>query len=212
MELRKIGLVVFWIGALYMIIVGFLLSWWYVPSIKEVGFNNLSFPGALTLFWSISAPLGAVLVAIGASLYAQVESRRIWFLVVGSIIVFTLPAIFAPSEPIPILFGIDGGLITIFFLGLFWNWAKSRNKLSGPEKSASDLQMVGYIFFLMAAWWLCGLLGAPTFALRPALMEKFGTQSSAASMGSLISILLVLGWAFTFFGQRLALLTKTKSS
>ena len=76
---QKIGLAVFWIGALYMLVVGFLLSWWYVPAIKEVGFDSLCFPGAMTLFWSISAPLGAVLVAIGASLYASVERHRIWF-------------------------------------------------------------------------------------------------------------------------------------
>jgi hypothetical protein len=65
--------------------------------------------------------------------------------------------------------------------------------------------MVGYVLFLMAAWWLCGLLGAPTFALRPALMGKYNTLPGAASMGSLISILLVLGWAFSFFGQRMSL-------
>lgn len=205
MTSQKIGLLVFWIGALYMLAVGFLLSWWYVPAIKEVGFNNLSFPGVLSFFWSVSAPLGAVLVALGASLYAQIEPRRLWLLVAGSVIVFTLPVVFAPGEPIPALFGIDGGLIMMFFLGLCWNWAKSRAALSEPEKSASDLQMVGYIFFLMAAWWLCGLLGAPTFTLRPALMEQFGTQSGAAALGSLISILLMLGWAFTFFGQRMAL-------
>lgn len=179
--------------------------WSYVPAIREVGFNNLPFPGALSFFWSVSAPLGAVLVAIGASLYAQIEPRRLWLLVAGSVIVFALPVVFAPGEPIPALFGLDGGLIMVFFLGLCWNWARSRSTLSASEKSASDLQMVGYIFFLMAAWWLCGLLGAPIFTLRPALMEKFGTQSGAASMGSLISILLALGWAFIFFGQRMAL-------
>ena len=201
---KKIGLVVFWIGALYMLGVGFLLSWWYVPAIKEVGFNNLSYPGALSLFWAVSAPLGAVLVAVGASLYARIGRRRICFLAAGSVVVFVLPAVFSPSEPIPALFGIDGGLIMVFFLGLLWNWAKSRSALSAAGRSGSDLQMAGYIFFLMAAWWLCGLLGAPTFALRPDLMEKHGTLSGMAPMASLISILLVLGWAFSFFGQRMA--------
>lgn len=208
MKLQKIGLVVFGIGALYMLLVGFLLSWWYVPAIKEVGFDNLPFHGTLTLFWSLSAPLGAVLVAIGAALYARVERTRILFLVIGSVIIFALPAIFAPGEPISALFGIDGGLIVLFFLGLFWNWARGRTALSKTQRLASDLQMVGYIFFLMAAWWLCGLLGAPTFTLRPALLEKYGTLTGAASMGSLISILLVLGWAFTFLGQRMALRAK----
>lgn len=68
--------------------------------------------------------------------------------------------------------------------------------------------MVGNLFFLMAAWWLCGLLGTPFFTLRPNLLEKFGTLSGAVSTGSLISILLVLGWAFMFLGQRMALREK----
>jgi hypothetical protein len=202
---KMVGLIVFVIGTLYMVLMGFLLSWWYVPAIMEVGFNDLPFPGVLTLFWSLSAPLGAVIVAIGAALYAQVERIRILYLVVGSLLIFALPAFFAPQEPVSVLFGINGGLIVLFFLGLFWNWATRRSTLTGNQKTGSDLQMVGYIFFLMAAWWLCGLLGAPTFTLRPDLMEKYSTLPGAASMGSLISILLVLGWAFIFWGQRKAL-------
>ncbi|MFC1544951.1 hypothetical protein ACFL4X_02170 [Gemmatimonadota bacterium] len=212
MAMKRVGLVVFWVGSLYMVLVGFLMSWWYVPSIKEFGFNNLPFPGSLTFLWAISAPLGAILAAIGASLYAQIQPRRFWYLGLGSVAIFILPVIFVPSEPIPVLFGIDGGLIMIFFLGILWHWAKNRNALSISEKSALDLQMVGYVFFLMAAWWLCGLLGAPTFTLRPDLMDKYGTQSGAAPLGSLVSILLAIGWAFIFFGHRLSLQAKNKAA
>lgn len=203
MSIRKIGLFIFWIGALYMFGVGFVFSWWIVPAIREVGFNNISFPGVLTIVWSISAPLGAVLVAVGATLHAEVERLRILLLIIGSLIIFALPALLQPNNPVPILFGINGGLITVFFIGIFWNWAKSRPALDGKCKTGSDLQMVGYIFFLMAAWWLCGLLGAPTFTIRPELLVKYKTINSAVSMGSLISILLTLGWGFTFFGQKL---------
>ena len=211
MNSQKIGLIVFVIGALYMVLVGFILSWWYVPAIMDVGMNNLEFPGILTLFWSLSAPLGAVLVAIGAAIYAQVKRSRILLLVIGSVLVFSIPAFLAPQKPVSVLFGIDGGLIVMFFLGLFWNWARSRSSLSENQKTGSDIQMVGYIFFLMAAWWLCGLLGAPIFTLRPELMTKYNTVSGAASMGSLISILLVLGWAFIFWGQHKALQATNKN-
>lgn len=71
--------------------------------------------------------------------------------------------------------------------------------------------MVGNVFFLFAAWYLCGLLGAPTFALRPELMAEYGTQSSAASLGSLIAVYLVLGWGFTFFAHHLASRTRSES-
>jgi hypothetical protein len=113
-------------------------------------------------------------------------------------------------QPVPALFGIDGGLITLFFLGLLWNWARSRPALSELKQLASDLGMAGHVFFLVAAWYLCGLLGAPTFALRPELMEEYGTVSSAASLGSMISVYLMLGWGFAYAGHQVALRARSE--
>lgn len=31
-----------------------------------------------------------------------------------------------------------------------------------------------HTFFVIAAWYLCGLLGAPTYALRPELAQEVG--------------------------------------
>ena len=209
---QKIGLVLFWIGAVFMFGVGFLSSWWFVPAIREAGYNNIAAPGGLTLFWGISAPLGAMLVAIGAGLYARVGRRVTIVLVLGSVAVIALSAMWPVRTVVPALFGIDGGLITLFFLGLLWNWARSRRSLPGSERLGSDLSMVGHVFFLFAAWFLCGLLGAPNFTLRPELLEEYGTLSGAASMGSLVSVYLVLGWGFTFFGHRISMRARSQSA
>ena len=96
-------------------------------------------------------------------------------------------------------------ILAVFFLGLVWNWGRSRPSLPAGEQLGSDLSMAGHVFFLFAAWFLCGLLGAPNFTLRPELLEEYGTLSGAASMGSLVSVFLVLGWGFTFFGQRISM-------
>ena len=72
--------------------------------------------------------------------------------------------------------------------------------------------MIGASFFVFASWYLCGLLGAPTFALRPELMEEYGTAASAASLGSLIAVYLAFGWGFVFFGQRFTLRAKSEIS
>jgi hypothetical protein len=206
---QKIGLAVFWVGAVFMFVVGFLSSWWFVPAIRDVGFNNLSVSGGVSLFWGISAPLGAMLAAIGAGLYA----RRVTIaLVLGSVAVIALVAMWPVRSVMPALFGIDGGLITLFFLGLVWNWARSRGSLAGSQRLGSDLTMVGHVFFLFAMWFLCGLLGAPVFTLRPELLEEYGTASSAAGMGSLVSVFLVLGWGFMFFGQRVSLQARPQGS
>ncbi len=202
---KTIGLVIFGIGALLMIGVGFLSSWWFVPQIRDAGFNNLTIAGGLSFLWSISAPIGAMLAAIGGALYARAEGRLVAILIIGSLAVVAFSMVFNLQEVVPPLFGAVGGLITLFFLGSVWNWAKARSRSSGKERLGSDLSMIGHVFFLFAAWYLCGFLGAPTFTIRPDLMENYGTALSVVSLGSLIAIYLALGWGFTFFGHRTSL-------
>ena len=102
--------------------------------------------------------------------------------------------------------------MTIFFLGVLWTWSRSRPALSASERTGSDLQMLGHVFFLIAAWYLCGVFGAPMFALRPELAEQFAVSASAsASLASLISICLATGWACTFLGHRMVLHSRRES-
>jgi hypothetical protein len=207
---QKIGWVVFLIGALYMLGMGWLYSWWMVPATREIGPENLS--GAVAFIWALSAPLGSILVVVGAALMAQVERRLFWLLIAGSLLLTVWRVIGTTSQLLPALFGIGGGLITLFFLGSVWNWARMRPTLSGPERTGSDLRMVGYVFYVIAAWDLCGLLGIGNFVLRPDLAQEFNVPlGSTINAASTILVLLVLGWAFTFFGQRMALRANRES-
>jgi len=201
---RQIGWVVFLIGGLYMLGMGWLYSWWMVPAANEIGPDAMS--GAVGFIWALSAPLGSVLVAVGAALIAQVERRLFWsLLIVGILIFIAWRVIGTTSQLWPPLFGIGGGLITLFFLGSAWNWARMRPALSGPEKTGSDLRLVGYVFYVVAAWDLCGLLGMANFVLRPELAQKFAIpHSSTINTASTVLVLLVLGWGFTFFGHEMA--------
>jgi hypothetical protein len=103
---------------------------------------------------------------------------------------------------LPALFGIGGGLITLFFVGSTWQWAKNRPSLNGAGKRGSDLRMVGFVFFVVAAWDLCGIFGMGNYVLRPDLAEKFSIPiSSTINAASGVLVLLVLGWGFTYLGQ-----------
>lgn len=74
--------------------------------------------------------------------------------------------------------------------------------LTGAVTTGSDLRMVGFIFFVVAAWDLCGIFGIANFVLRPELADKFSVPiSSTINSASSVNILLALGWAFTYFGQ-----------
>jgi hypothetical protein len=197
---QKIGWVVFLIGGVYMLGLGWLYSWRVVPAANAIGAEAYS--GLVGFLWALSVPLGAFIVAIGAALIAQVERRVLWLVILGIVLFSAWRIIGTTSQLVPALFGIGGGLITLFFLGSVWHWARIRPTLSGPDRTGSDLRMVGFVFFVVAAWDLCGLFSVSSFILRPELASNFNVPlGSTINAASGVLILLVLGWGFTYFGQ-----------
>lgn len=197
---QKIGWVIFAIGAVYMFGLGWLYSWRVVPAANQYGSNASS--GWVGFTWYLSVPVGAFIVAIGAALIARVERRVVWLLVLLFVLFTAWGIVGTTNTMIPALFGIGGGLITLSFLGSTWNWAKIRPSLTRAGRTGSDLRMVGFIFFVVAAWHLCGLFGIGSYILRPELANKFSVAiSGTVNAASTVMVLLVLGWGFTYFGQ-----------
>ena len=200
---QKIGWVVFTIGGLYMFGLGWLYSWWVVPAANQ--FGGAAYSGLVGFLWQLSVPLGAFIVAIGAALTARAERRVIWLLILLLVLITGWKMAYTSSQLVPAFFGVGGGLITLFFLGSTWQWARNRSTLTRAGKTGSDLRMVGYIFFVVAAWYLCGIFGIANFVLIPELADKFSVPvGSTINLASVEMVLLVLGWRFTFLGQRIA--------
>ncbi len=179
---------------------GWLYSWRMVPTANQSGAEAIA--NLFGTVWALSVPAGAFIVVIGAALIARVE--RITFLLLILIVVISgaWRIVGTTSQFVPALFGIGGGLITLFFAGSAWNWARVRSTLSGAARTGSDLGMLGRVFFILAAWDLCGIFGIGNFVLRPDLAEKFAVPlGSTINAASGVLILLVLGWGFNFFGQ-----------
>jgi hypothetical protein len=173
-----------------------------VPEANQIG--SEAFGGFLGFLWVASVPLGAFIVAFGAALSAQVERRALWlhiFLAVA-FTAWRVTTVGTTSQLVPAIYGIGGGLITLFFIGSAWHWGKIRPRLSGSDKTGSDLRMVGSVFFVAAAWDLCAIFGVSSFVLRPELADKFDVPlGKTITTASGILVLLVLGWGFTYFGQ-----------
>jgi len=200
---QKVGWVVFTIGGLYMFGLGWLYSWWVVPAANQ--FGGAAYSGLVGFLWQLSVPLGAFIVAIGAALTARAERRVIWLLILLLVLITGWKMAYTSSQLVPAFFGVGGGLITLFFLGSTWQWARNRSTLTRAGKTGSDLRMVGYIFFVVAAWYLCGIFGIANFVLIPELADKFSVPvGSTINLASVEMVLLVLGWGFTFLGQRIA--------
>ena len=199
MKSKNIGIALLIVGILYLLIVSWLCSWWYVSDYRELGSNFISSSSWFTslpfnIIWGFSAPLGSVLVILGFALSSQVEKKRILFFSIGSAILLFWLAIWYVSSITSRLYGIGGGIIIICFIISVWSWAKKRPTIEVGHRLAADLRIISYLFFLIAAWGLCGLLGSPLFALRPEIMIEFKTQQGAYSMGAKIIICLVLGF------------------
>jgi hypothetical protein len=149
-------------------------------------------------------------VAIGAAFIAGVERPRKAAILGGSLVVviWLFVSMGAITQVIPAIFGIGGGLISLTFLGVTWDWARSRPGLASAARTGADLGMAGQVFYLIAAWYLCGLLGAPTFLLRPEQAMTIIPENNAISLGTTILICMTLGSVFAFLSRRVALQVK----
>lgn len=198
--LQKVGTAIFAIGAVYMFGLGALYSWRVVPAANQIG--QEAFSGMLGILWVMSVPLGAFMVAMGGALSAGVDRRRLWLLAILMVLFAIWQFTGTTQRLISPLFGVGGGLITLFFLGSTWHWAKTRPTLAEGGQTGSDLRMLGSVFFLAATWNLCGIFGMWNYVLRPELADKFAVPiSRTINSASTVMVLLFLGWGFTFLGS-----------
>ena len=206
---HRIGLIMFWIGAVLVFVTGWLVMWWVFPiwknsPVEQFEGTIFAFLGPVYMTIALSVPLGVALAAIGTLLYAKSRKLRRWPFVLGVVLVVLGLALFPPTLGYyPVLFGMSGGLILAFFFAALWYWAKKRRTLEGPAGTAADFQLVSYVFFLFVAFFMCMLLGNPFMGLY--FPEKVGlfdwALPAAYSMGTQAAICFALGWLFTFLSQ-----------
>ncbi len=197
---QKIGSGIFAIGVAYMFGLGWSYSWRMVPAANQ--FGRAAYSDLLGFIWGLSVPLGSFIVAIGAALMARAGRRVVGLLVLLLVLSVAWTMAGTADHVIPALFGVGGGLITVFFLGSTWQWARTRPTLTPAGKTGSDLRMISSIFFVVSAWQLCGIFGIGNYVLTPELAARFSVPiASTITSASGVMVLLVLGWGFNFLGQ-----------
>jgi len=155
---QKVGLVIFWIAVIWAIAWGVVVS---IPlnlamhsmTPAELSQSIWVMTGPLFMVWGVlGVTLAAILAGIGLLLYSGAKASTVWKFGIG-IILASIIAMFMPQlGHFPILFGIGGTLLILFFMGIAWLWAKERMALKGSSTTATDFKLVGYVFFLFAAW------------------------------------------------------------
>jgi hypothetical protein len=102
-----------------------------------------------------STPLGSIIAGIGILLYSNAKRSKVWMVGIGLFIVFIIALVAMGlnfySAPV---FGIGGSLILLSFIGILWLLAKERMALKGSSTTAVDFKLVGYVFMMMAAWFI----------------------------------------------------------
>jgi hypothetical protein len=193
----NVGLVLFWVGAVYIVVVAGLGGWGEPPLIARLS-EALNL-GLIPFFlWAFSVPLGAILVGTGVLIQAEAKPSRIGVFAIGLFLtvlfvdIFVRGFLMSTDAHFPPLFGVAGALTLVMFLALTWFWAIRRRTLTDAEKPAADLQLVGFVFFMMATWFLCAVLST-----------QFSEDLTRFTPRSPVNVLiyLVLGWLFLFLSQ-----------
>ena len=198
MTKQKVGLMLFWIAIIWAI------GWGVIGSVfVDSAFRNLTMDelnqtmwapqGTWTMIWALlGVPLAAIVAIIGIFLYSNARGSTVLKYVIGIFLAGVGMAVVYPLGHIPLLFGIGGTLILLFFIGILWLWAKERMALKETSSTAAYLKLAGYMFMLIAAWFICGIASQPFLK---------ALEGEAPSSPILVMIFLVLGWFFLFLGH-----------
>ncbi len=126
MTKKRVGLVLFWIGVIWMIawviiskaIFGPLV---YSLTTEEINQTIWAFTGPLNILSGVSPLLGAIVAGVGILLYTGAKGSTVWKVGIGLFIVLIIALVATAlnfySAPV---FGIGGALILLSFIGILW--------------------------------------------------------------------------------------------
>lgn len=199
MDKKKTGLVIFWLGIIWAILWGLVIGLIFVsPAFRNLTMDELNQTmwttnGLWFFLWVFGVPLGALVAGIGILLYSDAKGSTVGKFGIGVALAIIIGMGAGHSlGHFPPLFGIGGALILLSFFGILWLWAKERMALDDTFKTAADLKLVGYVFLLIATWFVCGIAAIPFLKALEGL---------PASSPIHIMIFMALGWIFLFLGH-----------
>ena len=136
MKTQKLGSVIAVVGALYLVTVAWMSSWWYVPALLEHearAFTDRTpqWGTAFSILWASSGVIGAIVVAVGAAVYSALGRFRLLLLAAGGTLLVVWLGFWSTFSHNATVFGVGGGLILLCFLTFCLDWAKTRRDLGG---------------------------------------------------------------------------------
>ncbi len=150
----KNGKVVFFFGVFISVMLGLIVS--LDPgAVCKLDPDNppdtiWRYPALCFTLWAFGPPLGIIIAAIGIVISAGAPKNTIIKFSLGTIGAYIFISYAnGPVPHIPVLFGIGGAFILMFYFLILWKNARILKE--NPPKLA------GYTFLLIGFWFTCGL-------------------------------------------------------
>lgn len=198
MTKQKVGLALFWIGVAGLLINYFSL--WFSAPVQRVTTPETLIgtgwaPGEfLFLFTGMSTVIGLGISIIGVLLYSGKKGSLFWLWGLVPFIAFGWLMVWQPSQHLPPLYGIAGGIITLAYIGVLWAWVKTHTAYEGIAKTGKHIQLLGYSFLYITALLLCLYIGQPNLP---------GLADQPLPSGISIVIAFSVGWVLLSVGHYL---------
>jgi len=199
MTRQKIGLVLFWLGAVGLLINYF--SYWFSNPVHRVTTPQTVIgtgwaPGEfLFQFASMSLLIGIGISIIGVLLYSGKKGSLFWLWGLVPLIAFPLLMRWQLPQYLPQIYGIGGGIITLAYIGVLWAWIKTHTAYEGIAKTGKHIQLLGYFFLYITALFLCLYIGQPNLP---------GLADLPMVSGYSILIAFSVGWVLLAVGHYLS--------
>ena len=199
MTRQKVGLVLIWLGVVGLLINYFSLWFsnpvWRVTTPETVVGTGWAIGESLNMFASMSLFIGLGISIIGALLYSTKKGSLFWLWGLVPLIAFVLLYVWQPSQLIPAVYGIAGGIITFAYIGVLWAWVKTHTAYEGIAKTGKHIQLLGYFFLYITGLFLCLYIGQPN-------LPGLAGQAVVSSYSILIAF--SVGWVLLAVGHYLS--------
>ena len=198
MKKEKVGLLMFWIATIWILLWGLIGSLFVGPVLRnltldEVNQTMWAMNGPWFMIWGVfGVPLGAIIALIGVLLNGGAKVSTALKYGIGIFLVLFISMMVGMIGHIPLLFGIGGTIMLLCFIGILKMWSKERMALKDKSHIALDFKIASYVFFLITAWFTCGIAGVP-----------FLKSMEGVTQGSPIHVMIffMLGWVFLFLSH-----------
>jgi hypothetical protein len=153
-----------------------------------------------TIIWLVSFQLGIFFIILGVFLSINLNKKYVVYFVFGTVIWLGIAGIPSIPGPYRVFYAISGGIVLLLILSLIVLFEKNNKGKPFPVFLYS--KTIGYIFFALISWDVCGL-GTMGRILDIETAYKSGTEPMIITQMTKIMLEFIFAWGFTVLGHYL---------